>query len=99
MSPCIPRADRFRLKIPITYRAQGDEQWFQSRIENLSESGVLFGPTELRPGTALEVIFRSPVPVGSIVPGQLVCAGRVVRTTEMGAAAARFEAFRFLLET
>ena len=98
MNPFVPRADRFRLQIPITYRAQGDEDWLLSRVVNLSESGVLFGPTELQPGTAVEVIISSPVPVGSRVSGPYVYAGKIVRTTEIGAVAARFEACRILLE-
>ena len=65
---------------------------------DLSESGVLFGPTELQPGMVLEVIFASPIQVGLMAPGKLVCVGEVVRTTEVGAAAARFEECRFLLD-
>lgn len=99
MNPLPPRAERVRLQIPITYRALGDEDWFQSRVMNISESGVLFGPTELRPGTALEVIFASPIQVGLMAPGKLVCVGEVVRTTEIGAAAARFGECRFLLDS
>ena len=98
MNPFVPRADRLRLQIPITYRAQGDEDWLLSRVVNLSESGVLFGPTELQPGTVVEVIISSPVSVGSRASGPYVCAGKVVRTTEIGAVAAQFEACRILLE-
>lgn len=98
MNPLPQRAERVRLQIPIAYRAQGEEDWFQSRIVDLSESGVLFGPTELRPGMVLEVIFASPIQVGLMAPGKLVCVGEVVRTTEVGAAAARFEECRFLLD-
>ena len=70
---------------------------------NLSESGVLFGEpfgeTALKPGTPVEVILSPPIPVGSLAPGKQVCVGEVVRTTEMGMVAARFEACRFLLES
>ena len=78
------------------YPVDGD--WRQGRVVNLSESGVLFEPTVLRPGTTVEVIFVSPVQVGSLAPGKVMCIGEVVRTTELGAAAARFEECRFLLE-
>lgn len=94
----VPRADRFRLPISITYRAQGDEDWLLSRVVNISESGVLFGPAGLGPGTPVEVIISSPVPVGSRAAGPLVYAGNVVRATETGAVAARFDACRVLLE-
>lgn len=99
MNGRITRADRLRLQIPITYREQGDEEWLLSHIVNLSESGVLFGPTELRPGTPVEVIISFPVSVGSRAPGPHVCAGKVVRTTEIGTVAARFETWKGLFET
>ena len=103
-SPCadvnlfVQRADRFRVQGPISYRAQGDEEWLLSRVVNLSESGILFGPTELRPGEDVEVIISSSLPVGSRAPGTHVCAGKVVRTTEIGTVAVRFETWRALLE-
>lgn len=98
MSTNMPRATRLPLQIPIAYRTAEHEEWFQSRMLNISESGVLFEPTSLQPGTTVEVMFSSPVQIGSIASGQLVCVGEVVRTSETGAAAARFDACRFLLE-
>ena len=92
------RAERLNLHVPITYRVPGDEHWFQGRIVNISESGVLFEPTELQAGMPVELIFSTPVQVGSIASGKLVCTGEVVRTTEMGVAGARFEECRFVLE-
>jgi hypothetical protein len=97
MTVYFPRADRLRLEIPITYRQQGDDEWFVSHVVNVSESGVLFGPTGLQPGAAVEVIIAPPISVGSRVPGPHMCAGTIVRTTEIGAAAARLESWRDLL--
>ena len=97
MTLYFPRADRLSLEIPIRYREQGDEEWFVSHVVNVSESGVLFGPTGLQPGANVEVILAPTVHVGSRVPGQHVCAGTVVRTTEAGAAAARLDSWRDLL--
>src|SRR5947207_15686291 len=94
----VPRATRVRLPIPITYRRTGEDTWFQSTVVNLSESGVLFGPTELQPGADVEVILSPPVPVGSMLTGKQVCLAEVVRATDSGAAAARFGACRFVLE-
>ena len=99
MLPIVPRAERVGLLIPITYRVAGDEEWFQSRVVNISESGVLFGPTTLTPGTLVEVILSAPIPVGSMIPGKHVCTGQVVRTTEVGVVGARFGKRRFLLES
>ena len=98
MRVVLPRAKRMPLLIPITYRRAGEEHWLQSRVLNMSDSGVLFGPTNLEPGTSVEVIFSAPIQVGSMAPGQTICVGEVVRTTELGAAGARFEECRFLLE-
>jgi hypothetical protein len=98
MDVTLPRADRLTLPIAIAYRCAGDDEWFRSRVVNISETGVLFGPTSLAAGAPVEVMFSAPVPIGSIATGQRVCAGAVVRTTETGAAGARFDACRFVLE-
>ncbi len=86
------------MHIPVTYRVAGHEDWLQSRAENISESGVLFGPTTLTPGTPFEVILVSPMQIGSLGPGKLMCVGEVVRATEAGLVGARFEECRFLME-
>jgi hypothetical protein len=93
-----PRAVRIALSIPIAYRRVGDDHWFQSRVVNLSESGILFGPTELQPGAAVEVMVSPPVHIGSLARGKQVCAGKVVRTTHVGAVAMRVGACRFMLD-
>jgi hypothetical protein len=93
-----PRADRVALSIPIAYRRVGDDHWFPSRVVNLSESGILFGPTELQKGTAVEVMVSPPVQIGSLAQGKQVCAGEVVRSTHVGAVAVRVRACRFMLD-
>jgi hypothetical protein len=93
-----PRASRVALPIPIMFRRSGEEEWLAGRVVNLSESGVLFGPTELSPGTMVEVLLSAPVQVGSFPTGKQVCAAEVVRATDVGATAVRFEECRFLLE-
>ena len=98
MAVYFPRARRFELAIPIRYRVAGYQEWLPSQILNISESGVLFGPTLLEPGIPVEVTFSSPVAVGALGPGSLVCAGHVVRATEAGVVGARFAECRFLLE-
>jgi hypothetical protein len=94
----LPRAARVLLPIPISYRRAGEDDWFPSRVQNISESGVLFGPTELELGTPVEVMFSPPVSVGSLAPGKQVCVGEVVRAADLGVVAARFEECRFVLE-
>ena len=85
-----PRAERLAFPISIMYRRRGDEDWFPSRVMNLSDSGVLFGPTELQLGTSVEIILTPPAAVGWLSPGKQVCAAKVVRATEDGAVAVRF---------
>jgi hypothetical protein len=97
-SVMFPRADRVALGIPILYHRPGDDQWFQAKVVNLSESGVLFGPSELEPGTPVEVILSPPIQVGALASGKQVCVAKVVRITESQAVAVRFDECRFLLE-
>ena len=63
-----PRANRVPLPITLTYRREGDDHWMQSRVANMSESGVLFGPTNLQPGAKVELITpearSAPAPGG-----------------------------------
>ena len=99
MKVLTPRADRVPLPISLTYRVAGDDHWLQSRVANMSESGVLFGPTNLEPGVGVELILSSPISVGTIAPGRVVCAATVVRATEGGTAAVRFETCRFVVES
>jgi hypothetical protein len=99
MTKHVLRADRVTLPIFITYRLTDDDHWLQSRVANLSESGVLFGPTSLEPGAHVELLIASPIPVHSLPPGRVVCLARVVRTTEAGHTGARFEGCRFVVES
>ena len=85
-----PRAERVSFPIPIMYRRMGDEDWFPSKVMNLSDSGVLFGPTELPLGSSVEIILTPPVQSGWLAQGKQVCTAEVVRATEGGAVAARF---------
>jgi hypothetical protein len=95
----VSRAPRVDLPVPILYRRMNDDHWFQAKIVNLSESGVLFGPTELEPGAPVEVMLSPPIQVGSFATGKQICAAEVVRTTETGVVVAvRFVECRFLLE-
>lgn len=98
MVTIVPRAERLALRIPIAYRVPGDDEWFQSRVLNISESGVLFGPTGLKPGTIIEVMFSAPAQIGSIPSGTLICLGQVVRTDETDSAGATFRTRRFALD-
>jgi hypothetical protein len=94
-----PRAERLTFPIPIMYRRLGDEDWFPSRVLNLSDSGVLFGPTELKLGTAVEIVLMTPTQIAWFSPAKQVCPAEVVRATEDGAVAARFMGGRKCFES
>jgi hypothetical protein len=100
MNRHVDRSDRMRVSFAIRYRVAGHEHWLDSRIHNISDSGVLFGPAiaSSEPGTRVEVMFSSPVPIGTMAPGQMMCAGEIVRTTEQGYVGARFGMCRFVLD-
>jgi hypothetical protein len=82
----------------IMFRRAGEEDWLSGKVVNLSESGVLFGPTELTAGTSVEVLLSPPIQVGTLATGKQVCAAEVVRASDLGVAAVRFDECRFLLE-
>jgi hypothetical protein len=94
-----PRAQRFVAAIPILYRRPGEEDWLNAKVINMSESGVLFGPTALDAGEPIEVLISAPAHVTSLATGKQVCQGAVVRVTGVGTAAARFDECRFILES
>ena len=98
MPTIIPRADRLALQIPILYRRTGDDDWVPSRVLNISESGVLFGPTELEPGVSVEVILSPPNQLGTLAPGKRVFDTEVIRATDVGTVAVRLAECRFLLD-
>src|SRR4029077_15103524 len=64
-----PRAERVAVLIPILYRRPGDDEWMKAKVVNLSQSGVLFGPTGLDPGAEVEVILSPPAHVTSLATG------------------------------
>ena len=93
------RAQRLLLSVPMSYRTPGDDEWLSGRVRNISESGVMFAPADLRVGQDIEVILSTPIPIQSIAAGQLFFSAKVVRTGPDHSAAAQFQECRFLLGT
>ena len=75
----VQRSERVAFPIPIQYRRPGDATWSSSTVVNLSDSGVLFGPTQLEPGTFVELALSPAIRGGWLAPARQVCAGEVVR--------------------
>jgi hypothetical protein len=98
-TPHVERAERLRVSLPIRYRMAGHEHWLDSRILDISDSGVLFGPAIVsEPGTSVEMMFSSPMSIGTLAPGQMTCVGAIVRLNEQGYVGARFSQCRFVLD-
>jgi hypothetical protein len=93
------RAQRLLMSVQMSYRTPGDDEWLSGRVRNISESGVMFAPADLRVGQGIEVILSTPIPIQSIAAGQLFFSAKVVRTGPDHSAAAQFEDCRFLLGT
>jgi PilZ domain len=91
------RAPRLLLSVPISYRVAGDDHWLAARVRNISETGLMFAPADLRVGQDIEVILSSPIAIQSIGPGQLLFNAKIVRTEPDNSAAAEFAEYRFLL--
>jgi hypothetical protein len=90
----VQRSERVAFPIPIQYRRPGDTDWCTSTVVNLSDSGVLFGSTELKPGTFVELALSPPIRAGWLAPAKQICAGEVVRVVG-GSVAVRLAECRF----
>ena len=90
----VQRSERVAFPTPIQYRRPGDSNWLSSTVVNLSDSGILFGPTQLEPGTFVELALSPPVRAGWHAPAMQVCAGEVVRSVD-GSVAVRLADCRF----
>jgi len=92
------RANRVATSIPVRYRQPGEESWVESRALNVSETGILFAPATLSSGTPVEVLLSPSERVGPVTTGPQIYAGEVVRITDGGAAAVRFNDSWFVLD-
>ena len=75
------RAQRFVIQMHLRYRLNGESQWRQGTVENISRSGVLFrGEGFAHPNTPLEMSFVLPHEIFGVRPAEVVCKGIVVRS-------------------
>ncbi|MGH9432794.1 MAG: PilZ domain-containing protein [Terriglobia bacterium] len=91
-----PRAQRFAIQTPLTYRAVGDGEWRRGTMVNISETGVLFeGEKVWGMGQVVEVRFRLSTGNGGEPAVQVVCRGKIARTeNEVRDAVAKTQAAR-----
>ena len=79
----VPRARRLKLDTVVRYRVKNLGSWYEGRIENLSQSGVLFeGPQQLPANTLVEMVFEMPEEISGQKNSNVLCQGRVTRAKE-----------------
>jgi len=78
-----PRARRLKLDAALRYRVNGSSTWYEGRIENLSQSGLLFrGPRQLPVNALIEMVFEMPKEISGQKNCDVLCQGRVVRSAD-----------------
>jgi hypothetical protein len=95
-----PRAQRFPIQTPVSYRASGETEWSQGTTVNISRSGVLFrAGREIEPKTVFEMRILFPPEITGGVPANVVCWGPAVRSESGGSlVAAAILKYRFTRE-
>jgi hypothetical protein len=79
----IPRARRVRSDIPVRYRGKNLSTWYEGKIQNISQSGVLFEGSQQLPANALvELIFEMPEEISGQKNRNVLCQGRLIRIKE-----------------
>lgn len=74
------RATRYQLAIPALYRIGDNGKWKRGLTRNISDTGICFEAAEtIPPETLVELTFYLAEPLGNLPPGQLTCAGKIVR--------------------
>jgi signal transduction histidine kinase len=76
------RAKRFPIHASVRYRVASSADWHNGRMENVSCSGVLIaGRHRLMEEVPVEMILPLPPQLSGAAAVQVLCRGRVVRTT------------------
>jgi signal transduction histidine kinase len=74
------RARRFRIRLPLRYRAPGESEWHTGQVENLSCSGVLFRCRyRLEQASPIEVALELPPQISGDARQSVLCGGYVAR--------------------
>lgn len=76
----MPRARRLRSDLPVRYRGKNLSTWYEGKIQNISQSGVLFhGPQQLPANALIELIFEMPEEISGQKNKNVLCQGRIIR--------------------
>jgi hypothetical protein len=78
-----PRARRLKLDAAVRYRVNNTSAWHEGRIENLSQTGLLFqGPQPLPVNALIELVFEMPEEISGQKNRNVLCQGRVIRSKD-----------------
>jgi len=76
-----PRSRRLKLAARLRYRGKNLTAWYEGRIENLSQSGVLIhGAEQLPQESVLEMIFEMPEEISGQKNSTVLCEGKILRS-------------------
>jgi hypothetical protein len=79
----LERAPRYRLSLPLKFRREGDDEWREGKVENISSTGVLFvAPEPLEPQTVIEIKLVLSIEFGTMAMGEIACNGQIVRASQ-----------------
>ena len=64
-----PRAERYTVQCPVSYRPHGGNLWLHGQLQNMSDTGLLFDAEEgtAPVGTMLEIVVTLPSPAASLI--------------------------------
>ena len=80
----MPRARRLKVDLPIRYRGKNLSTWYEGKVENISQSGLMFfGPQELPANALIEMIFEMPEEISGQKNSNVLCQGRVIRVKDV----------------
>ncbi len=79
----VPRARRLKLDTPVRYRVKNLGGWTDGKIENISQSGVLFhGEQQLPVNALIEMVFEMPEEISGQKNSNVLCQARIIRLKE-----------------
>lgn len=77
-----PRARRLKSPIPAQFRPQGESEFREATIENISQSGLFVrAENAAQEQEVLEMIFEMPVEISGQKNAKVLCMGKVVRVS------------------
>jgi hypothetical protein len=78
-----PRARRLKLDVALRYRVNSTSTWYEGKVENISQTGLLFqGPQQLPVNALIELVFEMPEEISGQKNRNVLCQGRVIRSAD-----------------